>query len=352
LFLREGTLMAQPFDAKRLQLAGDPVAVAEQIGSWLSFGWFAASANGTLIYRTGGGSAGQTQWLDRQGKSLGPVGEPGVSSQWNLSPDGTRLAQVRQDGGNADVWVVELARGVSTRLTFDPALDQNPVWSPDGKRIAFASNRGGQWGLYVKPSNGSAEEQLLLQSAELKAPTSWSSDGRYLLYSMAAPKTQDDIWVLPLEGDKKPFLFLGTPFREGFARFSADSRWIAYTSEESGAPEVYVRPFVPPGEPSKGAADAGGKWMVSKGGGINPRWRRDGKELFYFRLDGSMMSVEVKASPVFEAGVPQRLFGANLLTNWDVSADGQRFLMLLPQAQAGGVAPFTVVQNWQAALKK
>jgi Tol biopolymer transport system component len=202
--------------------------------------------------------------------------------------------------------------------------------------------------LYQKPADGSGEERLLLKSEEDKAPTSWSRDGRFLLYTNLDPKMREDLWVLPLQGDRKPIPFLRTESREGNGRFSPDGRWIAYQSNESGNPEIYVRPFSPNagGEPA-----SGGKWMVSKGGGNGPRWRGDGKELFYARTL-QQMAVDVTTEKTFQAGVPKLLFATlPISTPSDAAADGKRFLFAAPDG-LNTQTPFTVVLNWQAGLKK
>jgi eukaryotic-like serine/threonine-protein kinase len=226
-----------------------------------------------------------------------------------------------------------------------------PVWSPDGSRIAFVSGRGGVSYLFEKISSGASDEAPLLQSSEPKYLYDWSRDGRFLLYSSVDPQTGFDLWVLPLSGDRKPSPFLKTRFRESQGQFSPDSRWIAYVSDESGAPEIYVRPF----GPSSGSS---GKWQISSGGGSGPRWRRDGQELFYFS-GRKLMSVEVTAGPGFQAGVLKPLFEATVVAGgsnldyhyWDVTADGKRFL-INTQATESASAPITVVVNWAAGLKK
>jgi serine/threonine protein kinase len=362
LFLHEGTLMAQPFDAARLALAGDAVPIAEHVGPGLAGGYFSASSNGVLAYGIGeNGVNFQFTWFDRDGKILGTAGEPGSNAMPALSPDGKQAAFQRggATGSNADLWIIEFARGVGTRFTFDLAEERSPVWSPDGSRIAFASNRGGQFNLYQKVASGAGNEDLLLQSSDPKFPEDWSRDGRFLLYAVIDPKSKYDLWVLPLmpgsSGERKPIKFLATEFSENQAQFSPDGRSIAYTSDESGAWEVYVRPFTEPG-----TKDAGGKWMVSKNGGTQARWRRDGRELFYRSPEGKLMVVEVAANASFQPGTPQPLFtmdpglGNGTLTDtrrYDAAADGKRFLVnALPGASTQ--TPLTVVQNWQTGLKK
>jgi Tol biopolymer transport system component len=225
------------------------------------------------------------------------------------------------------------------------------VWSPDGSRIAFSSEREGQLNLYQKASTGANKEDLVLKSNELKFLQDWSRDGRFLIYSQGGVTTH--LWVMPLEGDKKPVPSVQSEFAESEGRFSPDTRFVAYTSNASGKTEIYVQPF----------PDAsGGKWMVSKGGGAHPRWRRDGKELFYISADSKMTAVDVTLSPTFKAGIPKELFpapisgggGAVNNTRYDVTADGQRFLInaIGAEANAGTSSPIIVVLNWQAGLKK
>ena len=250
----------------------------------------------------------------------------------------------------------EQARGTTSRFTFDASQDNgSPIWSPDASRIAFNSLRGGSWGLYQKASNGAGNDELLFQTKTLIAPMSWSLDGRLLVYWLADPKTGSDLWVLPLTGDRKPFPFAQTPFAENHGQISPDGRWMAYASNETGRNEVYVRPF-----PS-----GAGKWQISTTGGVVPRWRRDGKELFYMGATnlGKLFAVEVKASgATLEAGVPKALFDTGYVAMghpggtyhaYAVSPDGQRFLIPRP-ASAGAEettsAAITVVLNWHSGL--
>jgi Tol biopolymer transport system component len=252
-----------------------------------------------------------------------------------------------------DIWVLDLVRGGASRLTFDSAADF-PVWSPDGSRIAFASNRDGNLNLYQKASNGTGNEELLLKSDEDKAPSDWSGDGRFLIYSSVNPKTAFDLWVLPLDGDRKPFAFLQTQFNEGAGMLSPDGQWMAYQSTESSRYEVYVRPF---GRASGDRHQASaGKWSISTEGGVFTRWRGDGKELFY-EMDRKIMAVEVKAGVskgrrTFEAGVPKLLFDARAygLRSFAVTADGQRFLVNTQVSEEKSPS-VTVILNWAAGLK-
>ena len=225
------------------------------------------------------------------------------------------------------------------------------MWSPDGSYIIYRAFGGaGAYDLYQKPVSGEKKEEVLLKSDQDKTPTSLSHDGRFLLYTAEDPKTKGDLWVLPLEGDHTPTLFTGTEFNEQSGQFSPNMRWIAYVSNETGSNEIYVRPFSPG---STGpTSEAGGKWMVSKGGGNSPRWRADSKELFYRDPDGTVISVEVMSGPAFRSATPRTLFQTPYAPfGYDVSGDGKRFLFAT-RAELGTPSPFTIVLNWQAGLKK
>jgi Tol biopolymer transport system component len=360
IFLREQALMAQRFDDKKLELVGEPMPVIEKVGSFGKTGFFSASTNGILVYRSGGEEPyGRAMWFDRQGKALGAAGEAGVPKGLTISPDGAQAAICLDKPGliATDVWLLDSARGAKTRFTFGQGLNVQPVWSPDGDKIVYASNRDGVYDIYQKAASGAKNEELLLKSSDAKFPTSWSSDGRFLLYGAQNAKTKADLWVLPLEGDRKAMPFLRTEFNESDGHFSPDTRWIAYTSNESGRSEVYVRGF---SHGSEASSETSGKWQISMEGGMGPRWRRDGKELYYRAPDGIVMVVEVKAGTAFQSATPKPLFQApsNLetflpipLPNWDASGDGNRFLLMTSAAE-GTPAPFTVVLNWQAELKK
>ena len=352
LFMRDNnTLMAQRFDTGRLELIGDPFpALAEDVGinPANSAAAFTASANGILAYRSGGLNERVMAWYDAAGKQLATVGMPSAFRNPVISPDTQRVAVFRQDGGAGDIWLFDLTRGASSRFTFDAGVDTAPVWSPDGARIVFSSNRGGNFDLYVKSSGGAGQEELLLKSGESKIPDDWSHDGRFILYRVQDPKTGSDMWVLPLEGDRKPQALLQMPFEELQGRFSPDGRWFAYTSNETGRHEVYVQGF----------PQSGGKWQISASGGVQPRWRCDGRELFFHSESNDAMAVDISNTPAgeFKAGVPRRLFAAPLISRlvdrnaWDVTLDGQRFLInsnVSQAAQAAGqVTPMTVVVNW------
>jgi len=352
LFLKERVLMAQPFDAEKLQLSGEPSLVAEQVGynSQNGRAFFCVSDNGILVYRAGVLTNSRFTWFDRAGKQLGTVGTPDLLLSPSLSPDEKRIAMVRADEtSGSDIWLLDVVRQSSSRFTFDPAIDSNPVWSPDGNRIAFSSNRSGPYDLYWKLSNGAGNEELLLKSDNSKFVTDWSSDGRFILYQETAASSGVDLWALPLFGDQKPIPLMQSNFNESQGRFSPDGHWFAYLSNESGMPQVYVQNFPP----------AGGKWMVSINGGLLPQWRTDGKELFYYGIDGKLMAVAVKANGSnFEAGSPNPLFDVRLIQGaptgaaaYAVTHDGKRFLINV-LAEESSPSPAVVVQNWTASLKK
>jgi dipeptidyl aminopeptidase/acylaminoacyl peptidase len=345
LFVRDGTLVAHPFDPNRLQVTGDPIPVAEEVEVSHSFSEFSVSDSGVLAYQRR--SANKTDgliWLDRRGKQLGSIAAPANYSVHRLSPDEKRVAGSRLDeSGVGDIWLLELSRGITSRFTSDPAFDWVPVWSPDGSRIVFNSNRKGSMDLYLKALSGGGLEEVLLESNTLKLPTDWSRDDRFILYEDADSNTnRSDLWVLPLSGDRKPMPFLQTPFAELQGQFSPNGRWIAYMSDESGRFEVYVQSFPAPG----------GKWQISTDGGTMPRWRRDGKELFYLAADRKLMAVEVKADSTFSS-VPRALFAAPPFPDrsYSVTADGQRFLFNSSRKEAVST-PITVVINWTADLRK
>ena len=355
-FLRDGTLMAQQFDAGKLQLRGEPVPIAEHVGAELSAGYFAVSPTGVLAYRTGATvTAGlEHAWFDREGKVTGTFGEPNNDVGMRLSPDGTHAAE--RDGAQqtrGDIWLLDFARGVRTRLTFRQNLGSYPIWSSDGSRIAFSAGDSPDT-IYEKSASGAGEEkELLKRPGEIILPTSWSRDGRFMLYTAAnVPKSGADLWVLPLEGDRKPVPLLRTEFNEANGSFSPDGRWVAYMSNETGRNEIYVRPFVSSG--SSGPSLGEGKWQVSKDGGTNSKWRADGKEII-FSFGPAMMSVDVNGSGAgFQMGTPKQLFQFPPNNGWDITSDGKRFMMIVAPNQGvqASPTPITVVLNWQADLKK
>jgi serine/threonine protein kinase/Tol biopolymer transport system component len=360
LRVSQGVLVAQRFDAARATVSGEPIPVAQAVGTddgtWRSA--FSVSAAGVLAYRPGTGARRQLVWVDHMGKVLGSIGQPDENTLANpaLAPDGQRAAVTRSVQGNYDVWLIDLGRGVPSRFTFDAAQDQMPAWSSDGRQVVFTSSRKGVWDLFEKASNG-ADDQPLLVSAQDKAPLDWSPDGRVLLYATQDPKTASDLWALPLTGERKPFPVVQTSFDDIEGQFSPDGRWLAYASNESGRYEIHIRSFP---EPS-------GKWQVSAAGGLQPRWGRDGRELFFVAPDTRLMAVPIRVASdrrEVDVGAPVALFptrlasgsgviaaGFNARAQYMVAPDG-RFLMNVSVAEAGPASPITIIQNWTAALRK
>ena len=350
LFLRENTLVAQPFDTKRLELTGDAVPIADPVqeDENIIHGFFSPSYDGLLAYLEGGSSTGRELILtDRNGTRIREVPGPEAYSAPRVSPDGKRLAYTISSSGY-DIWSYDMDRGVKTRLTFGASAREasiSSIWSPDGKRIAFSSFRGGKYGIYEKPMDGSGSETVLLEGSEqLRYPNDWSADGKFLAYQQTGPGTFE-IWILPLTGERKPYRFLPSPFSMLSAVFSPDGKWLAYTSTESGEAKVYVAAFPGPG----------GKWQISPGSGRMPRWRHDGKELFYFSTDNKVMAAEVKANgSSLEIGSVRMLFetqpNLNFSGGYDVTADGQKFAIAYDAGQPG--AAITLVVNWDAELKR
>jgi dipeptidyl aminopeptidase/acylaminoacyl peptidase len=354
LFRRERHLVAQPFDARSLQTTGDPFLVAENIQYFpQTYGaLFSVSENGLLVYQAESSSVlSRLLWLDRSGREVGSLGGEGDLANPRISPDGKRVALDITDhqSGNLDVWIYQSSGGVATRLTSDPALDAGPIWSPDGERIAFMSLRRGHPDIYQRSSSGAGSDETVLTSGKTKYLTDWSPDGRFILYRSFDATTNLELWALPVGGGAKPIPFIKATFGVSHGQFSPDGRWVAYSSNESGKWEIAVSPFPGPG----------GNWKVSTAGGTEPRWRRDGKELYYIAPDGKLMAVDVNTVATFEAGVAKPLFpirrrepiSAADLFSYDVSADGQRFLV---NTDTGDVtsAALTAIVNWTAGLKK
>ena len=350
LFVRERTLMAQPFDVGKLQTTGDAVPVAEQVDGFLAHNQFSVSQNGVLAYTSGanGGENLQLTWFDRSGRTTGVVvGASGFPRWPAISPDGNTVAVDRRDPQTRflDLWLHDLARGTASRFTFNSGFfNAYPIWSPDGSHIVFRSTRERTTGnLYQKATSGASQEDVLDKDDRDKLPDDWSRDGRYIIEEVRGFKTKNDIWVLPLFGDRKPFPYLQTEFNEQYAKLSPNGQWLAYASDETKRFEVYVQTFPTPG----------GKWQVSTKGGNRPVWSRDGKELYFIGSDEKMMAAEVKGSAKFEAGVPKPLFDTRLPGGpawYDVSKDG-RFLIPIQLEQSVN-APMTVVVNWTKGLKK
>jgi eukaryotic-like serine/threonine-protein kinase len=357
LFLRQSSLMAQPFDTKRFETTGEALPIAEQVleDSSIAHAWFSPSANGLLLYAEGAAKNRQLVWFDREGKQVGAVPGDDAYAGITLSRDGKRLAYYL-DGTGFDVWGFDIARGVKIPLTFGASSGQGnlyPVWSPDGKYVAYTSYRNGKYGLYQKSADGSGDETLLLEGLDhFRVLTSWSTDGKFLVYHEGVSGGTYangvpggwSIWVLPLFGDHKAYPFIQTTFSAREASFSPDGKWLAYCSNESGEYRVYVVPFPGPG----------GKWQVSLGDGRGPLWRRDGKEIFYLSADNKLMAVKVEASGgSFAAGGAHVLFDSHsygTFGRYGVSADGQRFVVVYEGNRP--TSTLTSVVNWTADLKE
>jgi Tol biopolymer transport system component len=348
LFLKDRTLMAQPFDAKAIKTTGEPVPLAEQIGTdAVGLARFSVSRDGVLAYRTGE-SGSRLLWMDRSGKELGTLGDPGEYEDPDFSPSGDRLAfdLIDTRSGKTDIWVRDLSRGVNSRFTFGPDSSFSPVWSPRGDAIVYASDRDGAFAIYQRATSGSGDEKLLLKSDALLIPMGFSPDGRFLVYQRQDPKTNWDVLLLPLTGEPKSVTLRATPFREVQPRFSPDGRFIAYVANESGRNEVYVQSYPGPGR----------TWQISTAGGSDPQWRRDGKELYYRGLDQKLVAVEIRGGDALEPGLPQLLFQARVSTGaastkYIPDQTGQKFLFVAPLGR-DAMTPTTVVLNWFAGLGK
>jgi Tol biopolymer transport system component len=343
-----GRLTAQRMDANGRAVHGEPIVLADDLEQGFSF-----SENGVLIYRKAAPVAGkQLQWFDRNGKAGNTVGAVENYGNLDLSPKGDRAAVDRITDGNRDIWVVDLERGVPLRVTFDRGSDWSASWSPDGGRLAFASSRDGQLTrIYEKSSTGSGPETALPPDNANSIPVHWSPDDKYIVFSRFRSTQQGgfDTWLLPLFGERKPMPYLESPFDRIQSRVSPDGRFVAFTTNESGTFQIVVQTFPDPN---------GGKWPISADGGVEPKWKRDGRELYYLSLDGKLMAVPING-PGFQPGRPAVLFQTPFTVNranpsrdrrFDVTSDG-RFLLVAPVAGASA-PPSTVVVNWAADLEK
>jgi eukaryotic-like serine/threonine-protein kinase len=344
LYVREQTLLAQPFNAGSLRIEGEPIPLGEGLGVGSSgLAAFSISDTGVLAYRAGL-SQQQLVWFDRTGRQTPALEEPGDYRTFWFSPDGKRLAFTLGKASEADIWIRDLARGVTSRFTFDPAFEGVPVWSPDGRRLVYSVRRK-TIDLMLKDAEGTREAEVLLESDEDKYAQHWSQDGKYLLFSSFGRDGGSDLWALPMSGEKKPFPVAKTRFAERTGGFSPDGRYVTYSSDQSGQLEVYVQEF----------PEARNKWQVSTKGGTQPIWSSDGKEIFYRAPDARLMSVAVRAANAFEAGVPRGLFELPLVNlpfgaYYRPAPDGQHFLVLAPLRQET-IPPTTVVLNWTAGLR-
>ena len=345
LFVRDKTLVAQKFDTGALKTVGEPVPLAEHIGTdSVGLARFSVSREGTLVYRTAD-SGNRMVLVDASGRETQTVLDAGDHGDPAFSPQGDRLAYDLLDSrtGKSAVWIRDLKRGISSRFTFGSSDAFSPLWSPDGLTIVFTQDPD----LFEKPVDGRGEEKLLLKTENLKLANCFTPDGKTLVFQERGKETGWDIWTLPLSGERKPVPFLKTPFAETLPVLSPDGRLLAYQSNESGRNEVYVQTF----------PEAGGKWQISSSGGVEPKWSADGKQLFYRALDQKLMAVDVSSQGGFSAGVPQTLFQGRFditrpaRDRYRPAADGKRFLLLAPLGREA-MTPTIVVLNWTAELAR
>ena len=356
VYAREETLFAQSFDDATNTVTGTPIALANPVPSRFGRTAFSISASGPLAYRTGRVMGAQLRWFGRGGDALEAFAEPDLANPLGpvLSPSERRVAIRRTVQGNEDVWILDSKSGTPTRLTFDPGPDTFPVWAPDDSRLVFRSNRVTNLDLYQAPAMAERGDELLLAASRIDAtaltPTDWSADGRWFLFYENTPGTTRDLWVLPMgSGDAKPSQILATKFDESTARFSPNGRWIAYQTNDSGRFEIVVRAF----------STGGRVWQVSSGGGVQARWSRDGKELYFVAPDGKLMAVPVDGSgPAFRAGPPVALFTPRFVESasvnpftaqYDVARDG-RFLINMSLDNMSE-APITLILNWKSGAR-
>ena len=348
-FVRDGTLMAQPFDAKAARLTGDPQPIVQQIGAGPNHAHFSVTPGGVLAYRTGPGTKAQLTWVDRTGKLQGVIGDPTAPPLPSLSPDEKQVAVFRSDALTntvGDIWLLDVARNIETRLTTGQTVrvrsDYGVVWSPDGKRLAYAAGTG----VYIKDAGGASDAKLVKDLGRPVYVTDWTRDGKFLIYEEPGPGGSS-IHALPAEGgDPSAAVTDATPI-EG--RISSDGRWIAYASSRSNRYEVYVRPFA---EPGSAPAPAGPVIQISRDGGSAPKWSGDGTELFFVGITAEVMSAKIELSGgAFRPQAPVSLGIALGSPGWAPAKNGQRFLLSIP-LDRGLKTPITVVTNWEAALKQ
>ena len=359
LFVRQGTLLRQPFDVKKLEISGDPVPVAEHIPVNSTVGAFSVSDNGVLTYRS---AVTEEQviltWIERSGKVIETVGTPAEYRGVDLSPDGKRIAVHRHEGDGGDIWIFEPSHGPMSRLTFEPARENSsPVWSRDGTHLVYSAVQNGRWHIYQKPATGNSNEEQLVETDLNTAPMSWSPDGKRVLLRVVDNNTQGDQSLFSFD-DKKITPFIKAPDNDLWGQISPDGNWVAYASNQTGRYEIYVRSF------PAGTA----QYQISADGGTFPRWRQDGKELFFLTVGGRsrMASVKINASgsnfkferPVelFDTGYVNFSHSGGTFLPWAVSPDGQQFLIPRPEhpesANGSAVTPITVIVNWAVTVKK
>jgi Tol biopolymer transport system component len=352
LYINERNLMARQFNAGRMEVTGDPITLANDIGAVRSMALspISVSATGVLVYQGVGQPTRQMVWMDRGGKQLAVSGTPGNWGPPRISPDGNRatVAKSGPDGGIAHLWLLD-ASGGAEQMTDGPMHEGSPIWSPDGSRIAHFGKQGDAYDIFVRTAQVGSKAELMLKGTDRKFPTDWSRDGRYLVFRVDDPGTKHDIWGFSV-GDRRAAPILATIFSEDYASISPNGKWMAYQSDESGRNEVYVQSFDGLNNDTKR------RWKVSEDGGL-PHWRSDGGELFYMTSDGRVMSVSIRvgADGGLESGQPQKFFQARPIPKYwnlfDASPDGQRFLVNIPLEWTSAL-PITVVTNWTEKLKE
>jgi len=345
LFIRDDTLVAQPFDASSMKTTGEPFPIGEGLGiDNVGGASFSLSENGVLAFRAGEKRGQRMLWIDRAGKASPALDELKEYANTGISLDGKRVAfDVSEGGGKGDLWVRDLARGVTSRFTFDKEREFAPTWSPDGRRIVYSRDNKSAWDLYTKDAAGTGEPELLIESAENKFVTDWTRDGKYVIFASVGKDTNWDIYALPMTGERKPIPLVKTRFAEHGGVVSPDGHYLAYRSNESGQNEVYVQEF----------PEAKSKFQVSTNGGVDPFWKGDGREIYYRTRDRKIMAVPILPGPTFSTGTPQVLFEAtfaaiNARSLYRPTTDGQRFLIVSPVGREA-LPPATIVMNWSAA---
>ncbi|HVS31153.1 MAG TPA: hypothetical protein VMS98_06835, partial [Thermoanaerobaculia bacterium] len=346
LFHRDRTLMAQRFDHKTLQLSGEAFPVADQLQYLSNSGEaiFSVSRNGVLAYQSGaGGGVSTLTWFDLTGRDLGTVGPPADYGRPRISPDGRRVVVdvIDPRSGNGDLWIYDVARRISSRFTFDPALDTNPTWSPDGAWIVFNSQRLGASELYRKAASGEGTEEMLWKCPTFCVPFHWSRDGRFIVVQVMDENAKWDLWLWSVH-DRKASPLLHDDSSEMGGYFSPDGRWIVYTSVESGQNEVYVRQVAP----------GSGRWQVSAAGGYHPVWSADGSQIFYLSQDDELMAISIVTIPIVQMGEAKKLFPTRLKgvpgRRYDLGSDGKQ--VLINTVTETRPEPVTIVLNWPAEL--
>jgi eukaryotic-like serine/threonine-protein kinase len=346
MYVRDDALVAQSFDAERGALTGTPRQIVGPIDPNLTgLDFYSVSDTGTLVYRLLAPGLSQLTWVDRGGAAGSTLAQPSIISNFRLSPDERRIVFDEAAGGSRSVWTLDIGTGARSRLTFPGSDDWQPIWSPDGLRVLFGSYRNGPIDMYLKSASGGGNDQEFMLSSIQKGPRDWSKDGRFVLYTQDSPEMKEDLYAREVSDNATPVVIAATAAREFDGRFSWEGRWVSYVSNETGMNEIYVQPFPP----------TGGKWQVSTGGGHSPRWRADGRELFYLTPRGEMRVVSVAEAPSFAAGPPHTLFrldgfrpGGPGSTSYEVTRDGRRFLVNLTKGTPPA-SSISVILNWAAS---